>query len=469
MENKGKTRRIRKAAWAAFMLPFMAVGANSLREQENCSEELKYLSRNELCGDQAPRDPIPYVGFGAQDVDYYEQPYFVYDYFVNLKEHLPFNNAGNCGYTGLAMLLSYYDTYWNGDIIPPQYNNHDYAQLSSPKDTSFSSPGVLDYAADLKFPNGEMPEPDSNSKQEYIDKYYDNLRKGYTDYLDYMLARTGDNLISEFYDLALDNTGVWKSKIWDFQANCKPAINLDGLRNLVERYFIKYHLGGKAELVAKWYTDYTKYPINDSKIAHKLLRRDAIERLMQGQPLLVQGKLSTKSQKDDPNASVNGGGGHVAVAYGYEKGSNTIVGHMGWKYTDTTKVSIDEAFATIDGFAYLDVKPNLEFTPWNYRFTTDNKLNACELSSHVHTDHLAMIPYDDDEYHALQCVCGDVTYEKHAFTVRSLDPFEGIGHVYECECGKTVVERHHFRISGFNSMVCSKCGYTIPLMPEFLL
>lgn len=35
--------------------------------------------------------------------------------------------------------------------------------------------------------------------------------------------------------------------------------------------------------------------------------------------------------------------------------------------------------------------------------------------------------------------------------------------------GKTVVERHHFRISGFNSMVCSKCGYTIPLVPEFLL
>lgn len=86
---------------------------------------------------------------GPNMVPYYEQPEFVKDYFSNLTTNYPTNNVGNCGYVAAAMLLSYYDTYWNPNFIPDQYNNSNLTELDSLDDKTFDSPGVNDIHEDL--------------------------------------------------------------------------------------------------------------------------------------------------------------------------------------------------------------------------------------------------------------------------------------------------------------------------------
>ena len=431
MDNK-KTRRIKMMAFSAFMMPFVAIGAGlAVRETPiQTKTDVQIVHEEYYCG--APS--TAYTGYAAWDCQYYEQPDFVYDYFVNLIENLPTNNAGNCGYTALTMLLCYYDTYWNRDIIPYQYNNRDQTQLKSIKDTDFSSPGVQDFAAKLDFRGQYMEEPDENSKDEYVQEYDEYLRKAYSRYLDEMLMHTPDNFISELYDLALDRNNTWGTKIWDFARERKPGLDLDRACTLAERYFSKYGLSGKAELVSKWYQDYTSVP---PKFQREYLREDIIMRIQAGQPVIVQGKLSVDSQKEDPNAQNNAGAGHCVVAYAYDKGSDQIIGHMGWKHTGTTKVSLDQAFQSLDSFAYLDVKEWLEFTPKNYRFRVNGDLMACDLASHVHADgdHRAIIDYGDPDYHALQCICGDVEYEEHFFD--ELDSMNAQYHAHRCKCGAT--------------------------------
>ena len=71
---------------------------------------------------------------------------FAAEYFANLTEHFPTNNANNCGYVAAAMLLSYYDTYWNGSIIPNWFNNPMASRVHL-DDSHYSSPGVNDFYA----------------------------------------------------------------------------------------------------------------------------------------------------------------------------------------------------------------------------------------------------------------------------------------------------------------------------------
>ena len=43
-------------------------------------------------------------------------------YFSQLNSNFGFNYKNTCSYVAIAMLLSYYDTYWDDNIILPQYN-----------------------------------------------------------------------------------------------------------------------------------------------------------------------------------------------------------------------------------------------------------------------------------------------------------------------------------------------------------
>ena len=56
------------------------------------------------------------------------------DYFINLTENFSYNPNSTCPFVSLTMLLSYYDTYKNDDIIPEQYD--------AVSDRLGSSPGV---------------------------------------------------------------------------------------------------------------------------------------------------------------------------------------------------------------------------------------------------------------------------------------------------------------------------------------
>ena len=40
------------------------------------------------------------------------------NYFYNLRDKFGYNEFGSCGYVGIGMLLTYYDSYWNDNLVP---------------------------------------------------------------------------------------------------------------------------------------------------------------------------------------------------------------------------------------------------------------------------------------------------------------------------------------------------------------
>ena len=67
-----------------------------------------------------------YTETGAQDGTYssyiYQYDSFMESYFDNLTTNHGHNTIGSCGYVAIDMLLCYYDTYLNDNIVPEQYD-----------------------------------------------------------------------------------------------------------------------------------------------------------------------------------------------------------------------------------------------------------------------------------------------------------------------------------------------------------
>ncbi|MBR3266583.1 MAG: hypothetical protein IKI55_00435 [Bacilli bacterium] len=459
MKTKGKTRRIKMAAWAALMVPFAAIGANVTIRQVNNSEANVCSIERRLYGDSATRNPYPLTFYGAQICDYYEQPEFVLDYYTNLTEHFPTNNANNCGYVAISMLLSYYDTYWNRDIIPDQYNNPDQTVIDSHYDRDYSSPGVNDFYAPVVI-DKDAVKPEDDAKDEEKEKYKEILRQAYRPYIDYMLSqpRVDDNLVSLLYFIARGNNRK-KDIIWNFYERPEPRLFGDEVLALMNYYLEHVHLSDKIQAHV---VDLMSFPTaSETKEKRILLRQAAIEKLMEGQPIIYMGDLYGEKPVYDKDGNFFKGDGHIALAYGYDKSADQIIGHMGLKGRNgCSKAGFDGEFGKFDAFIYLDISPELEFTFDNPRFQYHNHdVNAHELSSHVHAHNRAMVEYGDDQYHALQCVCRDVKYEEHTFTVNRYD---SLFHTRVCPCGFEKNETHNFRLSGMMLYKCTSCGFSMP-------
>ncbi len=437
MDNKTKTRRIKTTAWAAFMLPFLAIGASLVSKSTKATLIVDECHHNHehLCGDPGYGNSInvyqdhpfvptmlppdqrgltyqgqtpsmlpqatPYTG-RDQYRGYYEQPYFVKDYYANLTVNLPTNNVGNCGYTALVMLLSYYDIYWYEKFILDQYNSPFPEYLDSYDDTSFSSPGVNDFFYTPWKDDEDKPKEGSNEERRAFEEYLEAMRSP---------NHVADNLISLLYDFAVP------TKIYDFDKEPKPLTDIDSMARLANEYYLPY-VGierNDAELIPVGLRDFS-YLTSDEKEQSQLLREAAIERLLNGQPLMFGGDLRRESGGlEDPNGKDAKSNGHIAIAYAYNKQTDEIIGHMGWKgVPDSTVVNFDETFETFNGFAYMEVKDHLEYVQSRCCFDVNGTpARPTDLASHVHKYNT--YAYEDESFHVLKCICGDVKYERHTF------------------------------------------------------
>ena len=75
---------------------------------------------------------------------------YAQSYFRHLTNNYPVNHYGSCSYVAISMLLSYYDTFYDDNIIPEQY---DVSSENAANETTLSkynmvnrnnSPGVLE-------------------------------------------------------------------------------------------------------------------------------------------------------------------------------------------------------------------------------------------------------------------------------------------------------------------------------------
>ncbi|MCR5092304.1 MAG: hypothetical protein K6B51_06380, partial [Bacilli bacterium] len=344
----------------------------------------------------------------------------------------------------------------NLNIIPDQFNDLTPSHVHR-DDNHYSSPGVNDYYAPVWTEiNPKMDPPiEGDRESDYALKYYENEREAYSRYLDYMLARTGDNIISELYHIALDPS----VNVYDFEKEPKPLLSVLGMKKLVNEFLTKYGLSGKVEMNYLYYKDINSGFIKE-ELQRELFRKEAVERLKMGQPLVFTGKLSSEKYKNGLDGGGNqiSRGGHAVVAYEYCDDGN-IIGHMGWKGREEySRMILDKEFETFDSFAYLEISPDLEFTPGNNRFYDRGLIAATDLSSHMHGNRVA-IDYGDSNFHALQCVCGDVLYERHQTVVEQFDA--QYHRVYCPTCGREELVEHTITRIPRVGWGCPECGLII--------
>lgn len=65
-----------------------------------------------------------------------------YNYFKNLSKYSPFNKYGTCGFVSLIQVLSYYDNFYDDNIIEEKYDKKEDNQSSFLLDSELISPGV---------------------------------------------------------------------------------------------------------------------------------------------------------------------------------------------------------------------------------------------------------------------------------------------------------------------------------------
>ena len=80
-------------------------------------------------------------------------------YFQNLFTYSPINSQGSCGYVSFIQYLSYYDTFWNDNIIPESYDRNQ-GNVTSLNLARAVSPGVLRQA----YPKNNLYEHIQNTK-----------------------------------------------------------------------------------------------------------------------------------------------------------------------------------------------------------------------------------------------------------------------------------------------------------------
>ena len=316
------------------------------------------------------------------------------DYFSNLTTNYPTNNVGNCGYVAAAMLLSYYDTYWNPNFIPDQYNNSNLTELDSLDDKTFDSPGVNDIHEDLWVNYQPMTAPDENSPEWYKKKYQENEKAAYRDYLDRMLARQDESFVALLYQKAIE-AGTLKPSV-----NPRTGTGIRSIQKIVNLYISQNEqLAGKVTLN---FEEYSKMGDDLSEEEQrKIIRNKAINRLKKGQPLIFGGDTHT-------------GYGHICIAYAYDEVNDQIIIHTGWPGRENNRHVSTSDFLRFNDFAYLDVFSSLRSVPDNKRFKVGNEAYSChDLDSFVHKE--IAVAYQDEDFHALQCSCGKTKYEKHDF------------------------------------------------------
>lgn len=78
--------------------------------------------------------PLDYKTYDITDIN-------IKTYFQNLKNYAPLNPNGSCGYVSLIECLTYYDTFYNDNIVPEKYERKT-GDVDNFYDAIIESPGV---------------------------------------------------------------------------------------------------------------------------------------------------------------------------------------------------------------------------------------------------------------------------------------------------------------------------------------
>ncbi|MBR3681298.1 MAG: hypothetical protein IKL79_04765 [Clostridia bacterium] len=371
-------------------------------------------------------------------------------YFNNLGENFGNNKRGSCNYVAAAMLLSFYDTYWNDDIIPEYYESNTY--LSGSDTLNFettNSPGIFyepDEIANVVDPNNlesnSLSETGLRRLSQYIDIYsryyfhFNLLKIGKDEYnaFNYSDGVHPLGISSEIRDQVLDDYLFGLTKIDEVTGQEVSVFS----REQIEFETCGYNNEGDAATLA-------------------FIR----QKVSQGIPVIVSGGPT------DLNVGKNG---HAFIAYSCDE--TNIYCHLGWTSNSINKPLSETNYRTDLRATCLNIQ-NLEHKcSDNYiRISTANsemvKYCACTFGGHPLHEHTISRSYDNNEHTDTCTVCGYSETAAHTFNYVSASDEE---HFCGCDdCEFSYNEAHNMQRT-FNSTqhidTCVNCGHIVTALHD---
>lgn len=302
---------------------------------------------------------------------------FKTSYFDNLTKNFGYNYKGSCGYIAIGMLLSYYDTFLNDEIIPETYDINS-TGTSTDVIARRNSPGVL-----RDFLSNSADYKDYNYGFDLsAEEYYTNME-----------ALSNVSLHSKLITIGA------KLGYYDFNDDSSPCGTNFKMRYDVMDEYLSNTLG---------YTQGTQYTYSylngeSSSSMSSSVKEFAIDQVKKGNPVMI---------------SIGGSnGGHVAIAYDYDSNNDKLYCNMGWNAYSTQR--------TIEEYGYTTYRTalSIDFTSShvcanNYSITTiedniPNTVNYCYNDCRINTytgtyehsykDHYE---YYSKQKHKSYCACG---------------------------------------------------------------
>ena len=225
-----------------------------------------------------------YFPYDLEGVETYIDSYAT-TYFSVLKNNFGVNSEGSCGYVAAAMLLSYYDSYWNETIISENYDSSGSFDLDS--QTINYSPGVKKESTWVS--NSTYP------------TYHDYIDANYEEYFHlYLMKIARDELHYENR-----NTTSWGATLYE-------------IVNLIKHYLYEIK-GFDNSMLTVNYTSYNNYSSYDSPDDE--VRDIVIQKIESGIPVLFLGFPENQAS------------GHFLIAYDYDSANDTIYFHSGWHHS----------------------------------------------------------------------------------------------------------------------------------------
>ena len=376
-------------------------------------------------------------------------------YFSEISgDDIPENAFGSCGYVATAMLLAFYDVYWNDNFVADIYEKN-ITYDSYTKEFGAGNLITENELLDLWY-SEYLSEGGTLTRSEYFDQYYTGFASYYRN--------------STFLHLYLIGIGIENGYHIEYGPTESYGISISHSAEVLDtyfdnifgdyRYYDPYNLNTTPE---------SKPPIQINVLSSKDLGvsdKDVVDKMAE---LLEEGTPVMYRGEDEDGA------GHRMIAYSIIEG-NTLNKddynlHSGWcNLTDTTinttKYDLDKAILWLD----ID-KTRIPHVCCDNYVEGDERYCSCQVYGSLHSEHIHQagdyLVYSENS-HVYKCKwgCEEPIEEMHTLMYNRLD--SSGNHIYKCQCGYEIQGPHSFNSytqisTGLNSKsyhygICD-CGY----------
>lgn len=283
---------------------------------------------------------------------------FLTTYFSHLKQNMPNNSLGICGYTGISMFFSYYDTYWNDSFISEQYDSDvtkiNSTQLYATSNYSYESPGVRNLKMTESISSLKNKIRQSGISNENSTEFKEALDKAIMEEVYKQID--GGTFVGRLFEIAIANGSIKPHFVEnEYHVANEGYVDGIGVSNVIMNNVISDYIATNSDLNGKVSVVTSKLN-DDSDSEKKRIRSEIVKLVKSGRPVLMGGNGYTDKNgngKQDiyPNLSDGstdsrneGSFGHVVVAYDYDEKNDILYGNMGWSSGSNSHYNLDNYF-----------------------------------------------------------------------------------------------------------------------------